>query len=146
MPGGQQSGSSDELARPQVEVSVVLVVMNERDNVRALLPRLKSIFRREGLSYEILVIDGNSKDGTAELAASLGACVILERKRGYAGALTTGLAMARGAYILTLDADLSHDPDFIVKMWGADPRRHRYRIALYAGRGGLYRLAKEEAE
>ncbi len=46
----------------------------------------------------------------------------------------TGIAEARGDYVLTLDADQSHDPDFFVTMWRARKlRRHRGRVALRAG-------------
>ncbi len=119
-----------------MDISVVLPVMNERENVRELLPRLKAILGREKLSYEILVIDGNSTDGTREIAESLGATVLPERTRGYAGALTTGLAEARGEYILTLDADMSHEPDFVAKMWRARTRADIVIASRYA-RGGV---------
>ena len=52
-----------------MDISVVLPVMNECRERAPLLPQLKSIFAREKLSYEILVIDGNSTDGTREVAA-----------------------------------------------------------------------------
>ncbi len=119
-----------------MDISVVLPVMNECENVRELLPRLKAIFAREKLSYEILVIDGNSTDGTREVAAELGARVLPERRRGYAGALTTGLAEATGDYILTLDADMSHDPEFFTKMWRARNRGDIVIASRYA-RGGV---------
>ena len=119
-----------------MDISVVLPVMNECENVSALLPRLKSIFAREKLSYEILVIDGNSTDGTREVAQSLGARVLPERRRGYAGALTTGLAEATGDYILTLDADLSHEPEFVTKLWRARTRGDIVIASRYA-RGGV---------
>jgi glycosyltransferase involved in cell wall biosynthesis len=119
-----------------VDISVVLPVMNERENVSELLPRLKSILEREKLTYEILVIDGNSSDGTREVAESHGARVLPERKRGYAGALTTGLAEATGDYILTLDADLSHEPDFVTKMWRARTRADIVIASRYT-RGGV---------
>ena len=124
-----------------MDLSVVLPVMNERDNLRALLPRLHAMIARElHLGYEILVIDGDSTDGTREAASRLGARVVPERRRGYAGALTTGLAEAHGDYILTLDADMSHDPEFVAKMWRARERgRHRDRVALRARRGRLHR-------
>jgi dolichol-phosphate mannosyltransferase len=119
-----------------MDISVVLPVMNERENVRELLPRLKAILGREKLSYEILVIDGNSTDGTREVAESLGAIVLPERVRGYAGALTTGLAEAKGEYVLTLDADMSHEPDFVAKMWRARTRADIVIASRYA-RGGV---------
>jgi dolichol-phosphate mannosyltransferase len=119
-----------------MDISVVLPVMNECENVRLLLPRLKSILAREKLSYEILVIDGNSTDGTREAAAELGARVLPERRRGYAGALTTGLAEAQGDYILTLDADMSHEPDFVTKMWRARGKGDIVIASRYA-RGGV---------
>src|SRR5260221_6209390 len=116
--------------------SVVLPTVNECENVGLLLPRLKAIFAREKLTYEILVVDGNSTDGTREMAESLGARVLAERKRGYAGALTTGLAEAKGDYILTLDADMSHEPEFVTKMWrGRAPRGTP--VAGRDGRGGV---------
>ena len=119
-----------------MDITVVLPVMNERENVSELLPRLKSILSRQKLSYEILVIDGNSTDGTREVAAGLGARVVAERKKGYAGALTTGIAEAKGDYILTLDADMSHEPDFVAKMWRARTRGDIVIASRYA-RGGV---------
>ncbi|HUO05330.1 MAG TPA: glycosyltransferase [Candidatus Binataceae bacterium] len=102
-----------------MDVSVILPVINERDNLVALIPHLKTVLTRLGLTFEILVIDGGSRDGTREAAAELGARVEPERRRGYAGALETGFADALGDYFLTMDADLSHDPNFVPRMWRA---------------------------
>jgi glycosyltransferase involved in cell wall biosynthesis len=102
-----------------MDVSVVLPVVNERENLSVLIPRLAALLGREGVEYEILVVDGGSTDGTRETAQALGARVVAERRRGYAGALETGIAEARGRWLLTLDADLSHEPDFVAKMWRA---------------------------
>jgi dolichol-phosphate mannosyltransferase len=105
-----------------MDVSVVLPVMNEAENLRILIPRLIAALDRERLTHEIVVVDGPSSDGTRETAQALGARVVAERRRGFAGALQTGIAEARGDYLLTLDADQSHDPDFIAKMWRARTR------------------------
>jgi glycosyltransferase involved in cell wall biosynthesis len=119
-----------------MDISVILPVINERDNLLVLLPRIQASLEREKLSYEIIVVDGNSIDGTREAAEDLGARVVRERRRGFAGALETGFAEAAGDYVLTLDADLSHDPDFIGKMWVA---RHRGDIVVASRytRGGV---------
>jgi glycosyltransferase involved in cell wall biosynthesis/predicted SAM-dependent methyltransferase len=119
-----------------MDVSVVLPVLNERDNLRALLPRLSSLFQHLHLTYETITVDGGSRDGTREIAVELGARLVDERQRGYAGALATGFAEARGDFILTLDADMSHEPAFVAKMWRA---RHQADIVIASRyvRGGV---------
>ncbi len=119
-----------------MDISVVLPVLNERDNLRELIPRLTALLERERLSYEIVAIDGGSIDGTRETAAALGARVVGERRRGYAGALETGFAEAMGDYVLTLDADLSHEPDFVARMWRARERGDIVIASRYV-RGGV---------
>ncbi len=118
-----------------MDLSVILPVINERDNLTALIPRLGALLATEGVNFEIIVIDGGSVDGTREAAAGLGARVVPERRRGYAGAIETGLAEARGDYILTLDADQSHDPEFVARMW-RDRRQADIIIASRYVRGG----------
>src|SRR2546428_732381 len=87
-----------------IAATSIMPVVNESDNLRQLLPRLKAVMQREGLSFEIVVVDGGSSDGTPQTAAEMGVRSVGERRRGYAGALETGFAEARGDYVLTLDA------------------------------------------
>src|ERR1700688_825118 len=119
-----------------IDLSVILPVMDERENLRALIPRLDEIAEYFHLEYEIIVVDGGSTDGTREIATELGARVVPERRPGYAGALTSGFAEARGAYLLTLDADMSHDPAFVAKMWRARERADIVIASRYV-RGGV---------
>jgi dolichol-phosphate mannosyltransferase len=102
-----------------MDVSVVLPVLNEGGNLGDLLKRLREILERQGLTYEFLTIDGGSRDNTREVAAAQGARILNEDFPGYAGALLTGFRHARGDYVLTLDADLSHEPAFVTRMWQA---------------------------
>ena len=127
--------SSTKGKRARMDVSVILPVVNEAENLRTLIPRLTTLFDRERLMYELVVVDGGSSDDTRETAESLGARVVAERRRGYAGATETGFAEARGDYVLTLDADQSHDPDFIVKMWRARTRGDIVIASRFCGRG-----------
>jgi glycosyltransferase involved in cell wall biosynthesis len=136
-----------QLTRQPIDISVVMPVMNERDNIAVLLPRLKAAFQREGLGYELLVVDGNSKDGSREVAEAFGARVMAERKRGYAGALKTGVA--RGVWRLhsnlgrrSLPRSVFHQSDVA----SADPWRHRDRFALCARRGYLHWLDEKETQ
>lgn len=119
----------------RMDLSIILPVVNERDNLRQLLPRLKAVMERERLSFEIIVVDGGSTDGTPQTAAELGVRAVAERRRGYAGALETGFAEAQGDYVLTLDADLSHEPAFAAKLWRARTEADIIIASRYA-RGG----------
>ena len=121
-----------------MDLSIILPVLNESDNLQVLLPRLRNVTAREGLSCEILVIDGGSTDGTCEVATACGARVMGERRRGYGGALETGFAGAQGAYVMTLDADLSHEPDFVVKLWRARTRADIIIASRYTHGGTAY--------
>lgn len=61
-----------------MDLSVVLPVINERDNLLALVPQLKTVLKRAALTFDIIAIDGGSLDGTREVAAELGARVVPE--------------------------------------------------------------------
>jgi dolichol-phosphate mannosyltransferase len=121
-----------------MDLSIILPVVNERDNLRQLLPRLKAVMERERLSFEIIVVDGGSSDGTPEAAAELEARAVAERRRGYAGALETGFAEAQGDYVLTLDADLSHEPAFAAKLWRARTQADIVIASRYTRGGAAY--------
>jgi len=119
-----------------MDLSVILPVVNERENLRVLIPRIRAVLEREHLAFEIIVVDGGSSDGTRETAAELGARVVRERRPGYAGAIETGFAEAQGAFVLTLDADLSHEPDFVAKLWRARSQADIVIASRYT-RGGI---------
>lgn len=122
----------------RMDLSIILPVVNEADNIRQLIPRLKVVMERERLSFEIIVVDGGSSDGTVQTAVELGARAMTERRRGYAGALETGFAEAHGDYVLTLDADLSHEPAFAVKLWRARIEADIVIASRYARGGTAY--------
>jgi len=89
--------------------------------VEELLPELCRVAMDLGLQYEILVVDGSSADGTAETARRSGARV-LDVGRGYGDAVRAGIRAARGTYAITMDADLSHGPEVVSRLWAVrDP-------------------------
>ena len=60
-------------------------------------------------SVEVIVADNGSTDGSAELAHTAGARVVLAAERGYGAALQTGYAAAQAADLVYADADLTYD-------------------------------------
>jgi dolichol-phosphate mannosyltransferase len=122
----------------RIDLSVVVPVLNERENVERLLPRTARVLDAIGCAYELVVVDGGSHDGTPAAADAAGATVIRQTLPGYGGALREGLERARGDYILTLDADLSHDPDFIAKLWRGRLRADVVIASRYVKGGVAY--------
>ena len=94
-------------------ISVIIPTYNERDNLE---PLVKEIHRAmAGEDYEIVFIDDNSRDGTAELAESLAKMypvrVIVRRdERGLASAVVHGFNQAKSDILAVMDADLQHPP------------------------------------
>jgi dolichol-phosphate mannosyltransferase len=104
-----------------MELTVVLPALNEAGNLALLIPKLHEVARTIG-DYEILVVDGGSADDSVARATSLGARVHVQSARGYGMALKEAFQQARGNYVVTMDADYSHDPTFIKDLYAARER------------------------
>ncbi len=100
-------------------LSVVIPALNEGPNLYRILPLLRESLASISDSWEVLVIDGESQDGTPAIVAQMGEPFryVKEDKPGYGQAILRGVSEARGTYILTMDADQSHPTDFIKSMW-----------------------------
>jgi len=99
------------------QLAIVIPALNEKENLDLLLPALKEVVAGIGVTAEIVVVDGGSRDGTREAAEKRGARVILQTEPGYGGALRAGFAATAAPYIVTMDADLSHRPVFLDEFW-----------------------------
>jgi dolichol-phosphate mannosyltransferase len=110
-----------------VRAVVVLPTYNERDNIEPYLRALRAVTRTLESSVDVLVVDDGSPDGTADLADSLngelGGVAVLRRgeKHGLGSAYRAGFRQVLDAdppydVILSMDADLSHDPAVIPVM------------------------------
>jgi glycosyltransferase involved in cell wall biosynthesis len=98
-------------------LTILILTLNEAENLRILIPQIRQAVTMVCQSYEIVVIDAHSADGTAAVASHLGARVIMQHGDGYGAAFREGLEHARGEFTVTLDADLSHDAAFIPILW-----------------------------
>jgi glycosyltransferase involved in cell wall biosynthesis len=88
-----------------VQISVVIPCLNEEEAVGGVVDQAWEGIRRSGREGEVIVVDNDSSDRSAEVAAEHGAHVVNEPRRGYGSAYLTGLANARGDYVVMGDAD-----------------------------------------
>ncbi|MGQ0534591.1 MAG: glycosyltransferase family 2 protein [Methanobacteriota archaeon] len=87
-------------------LSVVIPALNEEHGIGKTLDGVpRDRLRRAGWDVEVVVVDGESRDKTREVAASKGARVVVEPRRGYGRAYKTGFAAAKGEVVATGDAD-----------------------------------------
>ena len=114
-----------QLVRP--DLSVIVPLYDEANNVRALYRELDHHLRRLGRSYEIVFVDDGSRDQTFEHLRFLGLAdpwvkvVRLSRNFGQTAALQAGFEHSRGRVLVTLDGDLQNDPaDFRRLLAGID--------------------------
>ncbi len=102
-----------------IQVSVVVPVYNEEENVEMLCNQLHQSLSTLNRTYEVLLIDDGSKDDTwprlTALAAKLPHFRLIRFRRnfGQTAAMSAGFAHARGDIVVTLDADLQNDPSDI---------------------------------
>jgi glycosyltransferase involved in cell wall biosynthesis len=89
-------------------ISVVIPCLDEEAAVAAVVADAWRGIERSGRTGEVIVVDNASSDRSAERAAAAGAQVVFEPRRGYGSAYLTGIAHARGNYIVMADADGSY--------------------------------------
>jgi dolichol-phosphate mannosyltransferase len=119
-------------------LSIIIPTYNERDNIQPLVSRLEKSLQED---HEIIFVDDNSPDGTAEKINELSKrfpairLVKRERKSGLTGAVVAGAAVARGDRIVVMDADLSHPPELVPEL-AAGLRDHDLVIGSRMLKGG----------
>ena len=100
-----------------MKVSIVIPALNEEKAIEAVIRAIPAGELREaGHDIEVLVVDNNSEDQTAELARKCGATIVLERNRGYGRAYKTGFRHATGDIIATCDADMTYPVEDIPRL------------------------------
>jgi glycosyltransferase involved in cell wall biosynthesis len=114
-----------------VEVSVVIPVYNEEDNLPLLWPELRGVLEQMAVSFEVIFVDDGSRDRSAEIVRGMREAdprvrlVRLKMNAGETAATDAGFKAARGQRVVTMDADLQNDPHDIpalvqrLKQWDA---------------------------
>jgi len=106
----------------QTDISVIVPVYNEAENIETLLKRITSVISTLTDSFEIIIVDDGSKDATflkiQELSIIYPNCKALSFSRnfGHQVALSAGLEHAYGKIVITMDGDLQHPPELIPQM------------------------------
>ncbi|MBS0598236.1 MAG: glycosyltransferase family 2 protein [Burkholderiaceae bacterium] len=101
---------------PSPDVSIVVPIYNEVDNLPELVARIAQAMAGQPLSFELLAVDDGSSDGSRARLRELAAGrpwlrpVFLARNYGQSSALQAGFDRVRGRYVVTLDADLQNEP------------------------------------
>lgn len=101
-----------------MELSVIVTLLNEQDNIKPLLQNIYAALK--GIRYEVILVDDGSTDGTVKQIKKYGServkLLIFKKNYGQTTALAAGIDHASGDYIVTLDGDLQNDPQDIPRM------------------------------
>jgi dolichol-phosphate mannosyltransferase len=102
--------------RDDLDLSLVIPVYNERDNLEPLLGEIERSLLGTGWRYETLMVDDGSVDGSGEALLAMRRAhpalrvIRFARNAGQTAAMDAGFHRARGTIVVTLDADLQNDP------------------------------------
>nr|WP_321403357.1 glycosyltransferase [uncultured Desulfobacter sp.] len=104
------------------DISIVIPVYNEKENLTQLTARCLNVLRFLGRPFEIILVDDGSRDGSRELIRQSAdqhpeiVGILLNRNYGQHPAVFAGLEQSRGNIVVTLDADLQNPPEEIPKL------------------------------
>jgi dolichol-phosphate mannosyltransferase len=120
----RESGSAGDLPVPSSasirSLSVIVPTYKEVKNIPLLVDRLDKVRQALGIEFELLFMDDNSQDGSAEVVQGLALpwvqLITRTTDRGLSPAVLDGLRRAKGEVMVVMDADLSHPPEALPQM------------------------------
>lgn len=116
-----------------MNTTIIVPTYNEAENIPELVERLKQFVKPR----DIFVVDDNSPDGTASIAAKLGCRVLLRhRDKGLSAAVVDGLKHISEGKVVIMDADLQHPPELVLRLLKALDRRDIAVASRYYRGGG----------
>lgn len=105
------------------DISIIVPLFNEKESLPELVAWIKEVLQREGRSYEIIMVDDGSTDGSWEKIRELAASdstirgISFRRNYGKSAALYEGFAAAEGRVVVTMDADLQDSPEEVPELY-----------------------------
>jgi dolichol-phosphate mannosyltransferase len=102
-------------------ISIILPTYNEVENIKIIVPKVFEVLERNKFKFEIIIVDDNSPDGTANVALAMSERYPLQihvrkNERGLSSAVIKGFELARGDICVVMDADLSHPVEKLTDM------------------------------
>jgi dolichol-phosphate mannosyltransferase len=129
----QRTISSRKITKQKT--SIIIPTYNEKDCLQYLLDKIEETIQKYNIQAEIIIVDDNSPDGTGKVADSLAETnknievIHHPKKLGLGSAYKTAFKKATGEAIITMDADLSHDPEELADLLKA-LRNHKVDVVI----------------
>jgi dolichol-phosphate mannosyltransferase len=99
------------------DLSIVIPALNEAENLAELLPQVHQALSGMGVPYQITIVDERPDEATRVVIDLNKVNLLSPNTKGYGAALLAGLRNAQGEYVVSMDADFSHPPDFLHDLW-----------------------------
>jgi dolichol-phosphate mannosyltransferase len=102
--------------------SIIVPTFREAGNLRPLVTAITASMRTTGEPFEIIIVDDDSQDGSVEIVNELASeghpvrMIVRVGERGLSSAVLRGFQESAGAYMICMDADLSHPPDALPRL------------------------------
>jgi dolichol-phosphate mannosyltransferase len=118
--------ASTDLETPTREkLALIIPTLREAQNLPGLLRDVRAVLDPIGIRYEIIVVDDDSRDGTAEIVTAMGRgdarvrLLVRKGERGLSGAVLYGWRQTDATILGVMDADLQHPPELLPKLVSA---------------------------
>lgn len=102
---------------PTLDLTILILCRDEETSIAQCVKDASGFLERNAICGEVLVLDNDSQDRSAQFAKQAGARVVAEARPGYGSAIIAGIAAARGRFVILGDGDGEHDLGVLEPFW-----------------------------